>query len=81
MIKSVKIQIDKISDIFDFTKICSQQPFDLDLKTERHIVDAKSQLGIFSLDVTSPTLLVASNYKDEDAVENFFDSISKWVVK
>lgn len=78
--KSLKIKIEKITDVFRFTKICSEQKFDIDLKTKRHIVDAKSQLGIFSLDITQPTELVVSGYSDEDAVDNFLDSISQWVV-
>lgn len=83
MKKSAKIVIEKIADANEFVRICSQQSFDIDLKSGRHIVDAKSYLGIFTIDLSQPSTVMVSAAQDgsEDAaVEKFFETISKWTV-
>ena len=37
--------------------IVGHYPFDMDLRAGRHVVDAKSILGIFSLDLSRPITL------------------------
>ena len=46
---------------------------DIDIKSDRHIVDAKSIMGIFSLDLTKPlTLVVADDNTDISSLKEFF---------
>ena len=52
--KSMQISLEKASQVKDFVQIVQKYPYDIELKSERYIVDAKSILGIFSLDLTRP---------------------------
>ena len=40
-----------------FVNVVSRYPFEMDLRAGRHVVDAKSILGIFSLDLSRPITL------------------------
>ncbi len=40
-----------------FVNIMNKYDFDMDLRAGRHVVDAKSILGIFSLDLSKPITL------------------------
>jgi phosphotransferase system HPr-like phosphotransfer protein len=51
--------------------------FDIDLKSGRYAVDAKSIMGIFSLDLSKPIELIAHT---EDA-EKLFEAIDAYIVK
>ncbi len=52
--KSTTIQLSLTEDIKDFVRITSKYPFDIDLRAGRYTIDAKSILGIFSLDLKKP---------------------------
>ena len=52
--KSMQISLEKASQVKDFVQIVQKYPYDIELKSERYIVDAKSILGIFSLDLARP---------------------------
>ena len=53
------IKLQKIDDVQKFNRIVEGYPFSIDLVSGRYIVDAKSLMGIFSLDLTQPIKLVA----------------------
>ena len=64
--KSVMIRLSLVENVNKFVNIVSRYPFEMDLRAGRHVVDAKSILGIFSLDLTRPiTLEVYSDECDE----------------
>lgn len=48
------IQLKSINDVKDFVRLVNDFPYDVDLTSGRYIVDAKSIMGIFSLDLTKP---------------------------
>ena len=52
--KEVKIVLSNIQDIRDFVNQVILVDYDVDLVQGRYVVDAKSILGIFSLDLTKP---------------------------
>ena len=52
--KSLMIKLDTISDVKNFVNIVSKCDFDVDLISGRYAVDAKSIMGIFSLDLAKP---------------------------
>ena len=43
---------------------------DLDLVSGRYVIDAKSIMGIFSLDLSKPIDLTIHSEEDEDAIVN-----------
>ena len=52
--KSVQIFLQMASQVKKFVTIVQDYPFDIDLRSDRYVVDAKSILGIFSLDLSKP---------------------------
>lgn len=45
------IKLSTIEDIRKFVEIVTRQEYDIDLSSGRYLVDAKSIMGIFSLDL------------------------------
>ena len=64
--KSVTIKLSTVQDIRDFVDVTVGVNEDIDLSSGRYVVDAKSIMGIFSLDLLSPiTMTVMSDNADE----------------
>ena len=55
--KTAMIKLSLVENVNKFVNIVSHYPFDMDLRAGRHVVDAKSILGIFSLDLSRPISL------------------------
>ncbi len=55
--KTVQIRLSLVENVNRFVNIVGHYPFDMDLRAGRHVVDAKSILGIFSLDLSRPIAL------------------------
>ncbi|MBP7401314.1 MAG: HPr family phosphocarrier protein [Clostridia bacterium] len=43
-----------INDVKEFVRIVNNYTYEIDLSSGRYVVDAKSIMGIFSLDLTKP---------------------------
>ena len=52
--KSIQISLQMASSVKEFVNIVQKYTYDIDLRCERYVVDAKSILGIFSLDLSKP---------------------------
>lgn len=52
--KTFTVKIGSIGDVKNFVNIVGKYDFDIDLISDRYVVDAKSIMGIFSLDLTKP---------------------------
>ena len=52
--KSVNIKLSLAENVKSFVNIVNRYSYDVDLRAGRHVVDAKSILGIFSLDLSKP---------------------------
>ena len=52
--KTFNLLLSSINDVKDFVNIVSKYDFDVDLTSGRYVVDAKSIMGIFSLDISQP---------------------------
>lgn len=64
--KAVNIKLSLTENVKTFVNIVSRYPYDVDLRAGRHVVDAKSILGIFSLDLSKPvTVEVYSDHCDD----------------
>ena len=64
--KQVSITIREAEKVKSFVNIVNRHPYEMDLRSGRHVVDAKSLLGIFSLDLSSPiTLEIYSDSCDD----------------
>ncbi len=72
--KTVKINLGHAEDVKKFVTLVNDYPYDLDLRIGRHVVDAKSILGIFSLDLSKPVFLDINSNECDDilkALESF----------
>ena len=52
--KSLQILLEMASQVKKFVNIVQSYSFEIDLRSDRYVVDAKSILGIFSLDLSKP---------------------------
>jgi phosphotransferase system HPr-like phosphotransfer protein len=68
--------LSSISDVKDFVNTVSRYDFDVDLMSGRYVVDAKSIMGIFSLDLSKPIKVEAHT----DAPDKFISELSKFIV-
>lgn len=75
--QEINIVLRDMQAIREFVKEVVALDYDVDLVQGRYIVDAKSIMGIFALDINSPIKVVA-NTKDATP---FFTAIDKFVVK
>ena len=75
--QEINIKLSDMISIREFVKEVVLLDYDVDLVQGRYIVDAKSIMGIFALDITSPIKVVANT---NDATP-FFAAIDKYVVK
>ena len=56
--KSVSIRLTMMTDhVKNFVSLVNRYPYDMDLRSGRYVVDAKSILGIFSIDLSRPIRL------------------------
>jgi len=55
--KTEMIRLSLVENVNKFVNIVGRYPFEMDLRAGRHVVDAKSILGIFSLDLSRPIAL------------------------
>ena len=67
--KSFNIQLSSIMAVKEFVNIVNKCPYDIDLSSSRYVVDAKSIMGIFSLDL-SKTIKVDVHSDDCDDLIN-----------
>ena len=52
--KTFEVMLDSIGDVKDFVNMVNRYSCDIDLVSGRYVVDAKSIMGIFSLDLSKP---------------------------
>ena len=66
--KSVMISLDSISKVKSFVNDVNRLDGEFDLVSGRYIVDAKSIMGIFSLDLSRPIELQIHTESDSESV-------------
>ncbi len=52
--KTVQISLQMASQVKTFVSIVQKYSYEIDLRSDKYVVDAKSILGIFSLDLSKP---------------------------
>lgn len=65
------VRINSMKEADEFNKICSKFACDMDLASGKYYVDAKSIMGIFSLDLSSSLKLLADT-EDAEAIDEAF---------
>lgn len=75
--KETNIMLSNVQDIRNFVNEVILVDYDVDLVQGRYTIDAKSIMGIFSLNLRSPITLVAH----ADDADEFFARIEKFAAK
>lgn len=71
--KSIKVLINSIDKVKSFCDLTSKQGYELSLQSGRYYINAKSIMGIFSLDLTKVLNLVIEDENiDLEMVEEIF---------
>ena len=66
--KSIQILLEMASQVKKFVNIVQSYSFEIDLRSDRYVIDAKSVLGIFSLDLSKP-VNVEIHAEEDDELE------------
>ncbi len=82
MMQKVEIRLSLAENVKTFVNIVNKYEFDMDLRAGRHVVDAKSILGIFSLDLSKPITLEIDDDKaaNADSMKRLMDDIKPFIV-
>lgn len=74
--KTFNLEIKSINDVKDFVNIVSKYDFDVDLTSGRYVVDAKSIMGIFSLNLSKPIKVEVHS----DDCDKFIEELNRFIV-
>lgn len=74
--KTTKIRLNGVDDIRAFVNAVAMYEYDIDLRGGRYVVDGKSIMGIFSLDLSSPIEMVVYGDKEDELIAR----VQKFVV-
>lgn len=76
--KTVKISLNSIDKVKSFVNDITKFQSDFDLVSGRYVIDAKSIMGIFSLDLSKPIDL---NIHAEEDTQKILDALAPYIVE
>ena len=76
--KNIKIMLATINDVKAFVNTVMKYDFDVDLVSGRYAVDAKSIMGIFSLDISKPIEL---NIHAESGIDEIMATLKPYLAE
>ena len=74
--KTVSISLSSIDKVKAFVNLISKQNGEFDLVSDRYVIDAKSIMGIFSLNLSKPLTL---NIHDDEAYANIASEMAEFL--
>jgi phosphocarrier protein HPr len=77
--KKFKVMLNSINDVKQFVSAAVARPCDIDVVSGRYIIDAKSIMGIFSIDLTKPVSVEV--HGTEEDVAAFKSDIRAFIVE
>lgn len=75
--KSIPIKLSYAEEVKTFVNTVNRYPYEVDLRAGRHVVDAKSILGIFSIDLSRPIRM--DIYSDD--CDDLLEALTPYLVK
>ena len=76
--KTVRISLNSIDKVKSFVNDLSKFDVDFDLVSGRYVIDAKSIMGIFRLDLSKPIDL---NVHAEAGIDEILETLSPYIIK
>ncbi len=58
--------LDNMEKVKEFVSIALTKPYDVDLVSGKYVINGKSIMGIFSLDLTKPVMVNADTGDDDE---------------
>ena len=78
LMNTVDISLNTIEKVKSFVNTISKYDFDFDLISGRYVIDAKSIMGIFSLDLSKPITL--DIHADDENIQSIMESLKDYLV-
>lgn len=75
--KTVKISLNSIDKVKSFVNDITKFDSDFDLVSGRYVIDAKSIMGIFSLDLSKPIDL---NIHNEESIDDIINLLKPYII-
>ena len=75
--KTIKISLNTIEKVRSFVNEITKYDYDFDLVSGRYVIDAKSIMGIFSLDLSKPIDL---NIHADEHIEEVLEALKPYEV-
>lgn len=75
--KTVQISLNSIDKVKSFVNVITKFDNDFDLVSGRYVIDAKSIMGIFSLDLSKPIDLTIHATEDTDGI---MEAIAPYII-
>ena len=69
----------KYNNLNELIKITTSFESNIDMIKDRYVIDAKSLLGVLSLDFTQPTMVVIHSV-NEDEIVHFYDEMKSFAI-
>lgn len=76
--RKVKIKLYGVEEVKKLVNTITEYDYEFDLTSGRYIIDAKSMIGIFSLDLVNPLTLVI-HCDDEEVVQEILQRLSDFI--
>ena len=76
--KNVKISLNSIDKVKSFVNTIARYDLDFDLVSGRYVIDAKSIMGIFSLDLSKPIDL---NIHGDTGIDEVLADLKPYIVE
>ncbi|MEI3176760.1 MAG: HPr family phosphocarrier protein [Lachnospiraceae bacterium] len=76
--KTVQISLNSIDKVKSFVNDLTKYDYDFDLVSGRYVIDAKSIMGIFSLDLSKPIDL---NIHADDNMDAIMETLKPYLIK
>ncbi len=76
--KTLQVSLASINDVKKFVSAACAQTFDIDVVAGRYILDAKSIMGIFSVDLSRP--IRVDIHADEAEAAAFCEAVAPYVL-
>lgn len=76
--KTVQISLNSIDKVKAFVNDISKYDFDFDLVSGRYVIDAKSIMGIFSLDLSKPIDL--NVHAEGSSLDSVLETLKPYII-
>ena len=77
--KTVQISLNSIDKVKSFVNDITRFDAEFDLVSGRYVIDAKSIMGIFSLDISKPITLNIHTENDEAMIDEILEALKPYL--